>query len=113
MIINLFPNHPPPQRYKIRLNFKFTEGTMKYDLQYNNCKDYSLAIYPLWIVINNRLINENSRYELHKVYNADGIRGFYRGFVPYFALSIIMNGHFRLLKNDVPCNDPEKTRRML
>jgi hypothetical protein len=50
-------------------------------------------------MINNKMLNGNSRYEILKVYNNDGVRGFYRGLGPYMLLSLIVNGNFEINKD--------------
>jgi hypothetical protein len=56
--------------------------------------DYSLLLYPLWISVNNKMLNANSRLEIIRVFNNDGVRGLYRGLGPYMLLSLIVNGKF-------------------
>jgi hypothetical protein len=56
--------------------------------------DYSLLLYPLWISVNNKMLNANSRFEIIRVFNNDGVRGLYRGLGPYMLLSLIVNGKF-------------------
>ena len=65
----------------------------------------------MWIVVNNKMLNGNSRYELLKVYNNDGFRGFYRGLGPYMLLSLIVNGRFEIDREGESWNNPAKTKR--
>jgi hypothetical protein len=115
--IQLYPDRSDTDRLKIKLNFNFipkqktpagastdgiaisAEKKVNYEFKYKWKTDYSLALYPLWIVINNKMLNGNSRYEMLKVYNNDGVRGFYRGLGPYMLLSLIVNGNFEINKD--------------
>lgn len=127
--IQLYPDRPDTDRLKIKLNFNVmpkqkspavgstdgitisAEKKVNFEFKYKWKTDYSLAVYPLWIMINNRILNGNSRYEMLKVYNNDGFRGFYRGLGPYMLLSLIVNGHFEINREGERWNDPSKTKR--
>jgi hypothetical protein len=70
-------------------------------------KDYSLLTYPLQVIATNRMLNSlvarsvpknlefkpllRSLYDVNALFRLDGIRGLYRGFVPYALSQFIAN----------------------